>query len=306
MAKTLLQPSNCLQTNPQLVAWPLDDLTWFLLDSDGKAGLSFQLSDSALSVMSAFSRPRAIRDVLGDSLEEFRSVLGDFIDHGILLPASIEDEPLAPGTQTSGWSGFRFWDMQNVISHAQPALSPSRVHNLSGRHLKVFDGVLEQSWIQSVHRWFFQLPFRRIDVDTMSTLHSRHWVNSFSPVNRFVNSVAVFRLVVEIALSASPDRPAMLRRIDAYSATYGDLPLPHRDTGHEDGLTAVLYANVEWSGLWMGETVFYDTDEEATILVPPRPGRLIVFDSSLLHRAGAPSRECSESRYTLVFRFALS
>src|SRR5579864_7605305 len=148
VANTLLQSSNRLQANPQLVAWPVEDLTWFLLDSEGKPGLSFQLSESALSVVSAFSQPRTIGDVFGYSLEELKSVLGEFIDHGVLLPA--EGEALYAHPQTCGWSGFRFCDMQNVKGQTQVSLSPSRSHNLSGRQLKVFDGVLEQSWLQSV------------------------------------------------------------------------------------------------------------------------------------------------------------
>jgi hypothetical protein len=61
----------------------------------------------------------------------------------------------------------------------------------------------------------------------------------------------------------------------------------HTDV-HEgkQGLTALWYVAPEWNVEWGGETMLYNRDQDAVACVTPRPGRLVVFDGTILH-AGA-------------------
>lgn len=305
MRHSQLRPGRCLQTNPLIVAWPGDDLNWFLLDEEGGVKSRVPLSDGAASVLRAFTRPRSVDAIFGESASHAEEILAECLEQGLMLPVESDTGEAIPPPQSEIWAGFRFSDRANATSLVDPSPVVTRRHEIAGKMIGVLDHVLERSWIVAVHRWFFQLAFRRIDVDTWNTVHSRHWINAFSPAERFEKAVPVFQRLVAHIRAAAPEREATLRRINAYSTTYGDLPLLHRDLESGEGLTGVFYGNAEWDSGWTGETVFCDDDGEAMIVVPPRPGRLVVFDGSLLHRAGAPSRECHENRYTLVFKFSV-
>ena len=87
------------------------------------------------------------------------------------------------------------------------------------------------------------------------------------------------------------------------SSVYGDSYYAHRDC--EPGqrhVTALYYANLEWSLDWGGETIYYSDDEEAELVILPRPGRLVVARGAVLHRGCVPTRSCHEERYTLAYK----
>jgi hypothetical protein len=80
---------------------------------------------------------------------------------------------------------------------------------------------------------------------------------------------------------------------------FGDSATVHQDTQCDDCVTFLYYGNLSWNGEWGGETVFYDDEMSAAACVTPRPGRLVLFNSVLHHRAGTPIRECPTFRYGL-------
>ncbi len=57
------------------------------------------------------------------------------------------------------------------------------------------------------------------------------------------------------------------------------------------------------SRLCKGETAFYSDEDEPLHVVAPRPGRVIIFDANIRHRAGAPDRECFRPRITVALKF---
>jgi SM-20-related protein len=303
-AKNLAQ-IQLLQTNPRLVVWPGDALTWMLLGTAGEAGAPFHLPTAAVAVLHAFCHPHAIEEVFHAPTDEIRAALGICLEGGLLIQVAEEGERGLPSGYAERWAGFLFRDHQQIRAPEARAGLLTRKHILSEKAILVLDDCIDPSWVQGAHRWFFQLPYRRIDSDTRETTYCRHWVNTLTPADHHVTAVPLFHRLAAIAVEASGQCSADLRRIDAYSTCYGDLPLFHRDLESGRGLTAVFYGNAVWDDSWMSETVFCDDHGEPTILVPPRPGRLLIFDSALLHRAGTPSRDCHETRYTLVFKFAL-
>ncbi len=84
---------------------------------------------------------------------------------------------------------------------------------------------------------------------------------------------------------------------------YGDSYYSHRDcAAHEPHVTALYYANLEWHPDWGGETVYYNDNEDAELIVQPRPGRLVIARGAVLHRGNVPTRICYEERYTLAYK----
>jgi hypothetical protein len=55
---------------------------------------------------------------------------------------------------------------------------------------------------------------------------------------------------------------------------------------------------------WSGETMLYDHNQDAVACVTPRPGRLAIFDGTILHAGRPPNRICYAPRYTLAFKLA--
>src|SRR5262249_51845455 len=84
---------------------------------------------------------------------------------------------------------------------------------------------------------------------------------------------------------------------------FGEMFFPHTD--ELEGLTALYYVNPTWKSEWQAETVFFEdgNPDEPTHVIFPKPGRLIVFNARLLHRGSAPSRECTQPRMSIAFKF---
>jgi len=66
--------------------------------------------------------------------------------------------------------------------------------------------------------------------------------------------------------------------------------------------TIIVYLNKEWNIDWAGETVLYDSNKEIEKAVLPKEGRVLVFDSRILHAARPVSRACPALRSVLVFK----
>jgi len=84
--------------------------------------------------------------------------------------------------------------------------------------------------------------------------------------------------------------------------SFGDSPRSHIDSHSKDGLTYLIYLNPYWDVNMGGETVFISDDGEIIQSITPRPGRLIKFQSNILHLARPPVRQANVNRYSLVFQ----
>jgi SM-20-related protein len=87
------------------------------------------------------------------------------------------------------------------------------------------------------------------------------------------------------------------------SSVFGDGYYTHRDCElQERHVTALYYANTEWQTDWGGETIYFNDQEDAELVVSPKPGRLVIARGAILHRGGVPARVCHEERYTLAYK----
>ncbi len=85
--------------------------------------------------------------------------------------------------------------------------------------------------------------------------------------------------------------------------TRGQDSFPHIDGETPNVYTLIYYANNHWEKDWGGETTFYDRDAKLCHSVYPKPGRLILFPSTMPHRGAPPNDTYLDARYTLASVF---
>jgi len=104
----------------------------------------------------------------------------------------------------------------------------------------------------------------------------------------------------QLGFSLFPGERFRHERTYVNHGVYGDVLFPHNDCAKDEKhITVLYYANLGWHSDWGGETIFYRAGHEAELAITPRPGRIVVFRGALLHRGGAPSRICFETRLTI-------
>jgi hypothetical protein len=103
-------------------------------------------------------------------------------------------------------------------------------------------------------------------------------------------------------LSAGPFHGHTLVRCYANGHTYGVAGAPHIDRKQDGFWSLVFYAGEEWQPAWAGETVFFDRTGDICNVSLPRPNRLVVFPSNILHAARGVERFCPALRICFVFK----
>ena len=181
----------------------------------------------------------------------------------------------------------------NVAAHVT-----RRVH-IDGLQLLVVDGLFAGEDVRSLYTFLRDLPYRLEDITSDETEYAKHWKAEFP--RSLAEATPVLRDCVQTARTLMADDRYSLDRCYTNMILYGDFQGPHVDPPR--GITALYYANPEWKENWLGETIFYDADRQPVHAVGVKPGRLAIFHSDILHRAGVPSRECFEPRLSVAFTF---
>lgn len=180
-------------------------------------------------------------------------------------------------------------------------LTPSREFEVDGLRVKVFDGYLDNvvGYVEALGK----AAFTRTEVAKPETEDHKHWATEVK-LESLVRQ-PIFHLTERAVAGFSP-ASSSYRPYRAYTnvASFGDMLFTHTDClPDQHDLTALWYLCDEWNLEWGGETVFYDRDGELSAAVRPRPGRLVVFDGSILHAGRPPSRICYKPRYTFAIKF---
>ncbi len=171
---------------------------------------------------------------------------------------------------------------------------------ISGRELFVCDNVVEPEVIEKIGTLVQSLSYRRKE-------KSRPGVPGLAavseiataqiPNNRFLQHLK------QIAQELFPGEPLSDQRAYVNSSFYGDSYYVHRDCSeNEKHITALYYANLQWEPDWGGETIFYNDNFDAELVVSPRPGRVVISRGAILHRGTVPTRSCYEERLTLAYK----
>ncbi len=105
----------------------------------------------------------------------------------------------------------------------------------------------------------------------------------------------------EVAEELLPGERFRPERAYVNHSVYGDAYLMHRDFS---AVTVLYYVNLVWEPDWGGETIYFDDDKDAQVVISPRPGRILVARGAILHRANVPTRDCQETRLTIALKLA--
>jgi len=183
------------------------------------------------------------------------------------------------------------------MSSTEPKIRKSLV---SGRELFICDNMVEPMMVKQVGALVRTLHYVRKE-------KSRQDVPGAAAVSDIpAEKVAIdpfLRGLRQIVERLFPDEQFSDQRAYVNCSVYGDSYYAHRDCdAQEQHVTALYYANLEWKPDWGGETIYYNDDEDAELIIVPRPGRIVVARGAVLHRGCVPTRSCYEERYTLAYK----
>jgi hypothetical protein len=180
-------------------------------------------------------------------------------------------------------------------------MSLTRAIEIDGRPLKIYDDLVPLPEVKRLTNAFLNAAFVCDEVARPDTYAARHWQLTI-PLET-ARQLVVFQPTLKV-LQDFPERSHYrILRVYCNHASYGDMLFTHTDV-HEgkEGLTALWYIAPEWNVEWGGETMLYDRNQDAVACITPRPGRLAIFDGTILHAGRPPNRICYAPRYTLAFK----
>ncbi|MGH8145037.1 MAG: 2OG-Fe(II) oxygenase [Rhodanobacteraceae bacterium] len=180
-------------------------------------------------------------------------------------------------------------------------MSLTRALEIDGRPLRIYDGLVPLAEVKRLTDAFLNANFVCDEIARPDTYSVRHWQLDI-PLET-ARQLAVFQPTFGV-LQDLPDRSHYrIQRVYCNHVAYGDMLFTHTDVKEgEQGLTALWYIAPEWDVEWGGETLLYNRDHDAVACVTPRPGRLAIFDGTILHAGRPPNRVCYAPRYTLAFK----
>ncbi len=175
-----------------------------------------------------------------------------------------------------------------------------RRHLISGRELFICDGFIDPAIVAKIG-------------GVVKTLHYQRKERSRPDVPAAASSADIadvalttdpfFLRLRQVAEQMFPGEVLRDQRAYVNCSVYGDLYYSHRDcSAHRNHVTALYYVNLDWQSDWGGETIFYDDDQEAQLVVTPKAGRMVVARGAILHRGTVPTRACHEERYTIAYK----
>ena len=189
-----------------------------------------------------------------------------------------------------------------VPSQSEPSVRELRLPN-GNQHAWVIDNILEPDVGVQIHEWFKYLDYRFLDSDRDDTTFLKHLICTFEPDEYEGGTPAA--LLVNAAVSVMESlgiQYGALERVYANFNLFGDHQFAHTDG---DFWTVLFFVNSVWGEDWGGELLLYeDGPHSLAYAIQPRPGRMAVFDGTLHHRGGAPTKFCLEARISLAIKFA--
>jgi SM-20-related protein len=171
---------------------------------------------------------------------------------------------------------------------------------ISGRELFICDGFIEPALVTKIGNIVKSLHYQRKEKsrpDVPAAAASADIADSVLTVDPF------FLRLRQVAEQMFPGEVLRDQRAYVNSSVYGDTYYAHRDcSAHRNHVTVLYYVNLEWQTDWGGETIFYDDDNEAQLVVAPKAGRMVISRGAILHRGTVPTRACHEERFTIAYK----
>ena len=180
-----------------------------------------------------------------------------------------------------------------------PELTCTRRLSIDGLPVSIFDAVMPADVVEQTYRALLHRRYESDHASSKSTKEYREWVCEID-LDDFRKD-RLFDEMSRLVQACFADVPIGFFSVFCNCISYGCHTFRHQDGG-ENCYSALYYANPEWKVDWGGETTFFDSRGDAVACVAPVPGRIIVLDGRIYHRAGMPSRACPHRRYTVSLR----
>lgn len=180
-------------------------------------------------------------------------------------------------------------------------MQASRVCEVEGRPIRVYDGLLNQQDVFRLAAAIEQGGFTHSEVARPETAAFRHWALKI-PLDA-AQRLPFYQPTLDAVREFDPQHPYDVYRCYCNYAGFGDMLFTHTDClpgGTE--LTGLWYIAPEWNVEWGGETLFFNSQMDAEVAVTPKPGRFVVFDGNITHVGRPPNRICYAPRYTLALK----
>lgn len=180
-------------------------------------------------------------------------------------------------------------------------MSTNRICEIEGRPIRVYDGLLAQPDVHRLTAAIEQGAFTRSEVARPETASFRHWALNI-PLET-AQRLPLYQLTLDAVREFEHGEQYKAYRSYCNHAGYGDMLFTHTDCvpGGTD-LTALWFIAPEWNVEWGGETLFFNSQMDAEVVVSPKPGRLVIFDGNITHVGRPPNRICYAPRYTFALK----
>jgi hypothetical protein len=169
---------------------------------------------------------------------------------------------------------------------------------VSGREIFVCDNFIDPATVTAVGEYVKTLPYARSETSLagMAPTASSAEVPGTPLMADFITRLG---RIAEEMFAGERFKP---QRAYINHSVYGDAYCMHRDLS---AVTVLYYANLFWETDWGGETIYFNDNNDAQIVVSPRPGRMVVARGAILHRGTVPTRDCSHARLTIACKLRL-
>jgi Rps23 Pro-64 3,4-dihydroxylase Tpa1-like proline 4-hydroxylase len=166
-------------------------------------------------------------------------------------------------------------------------------------YIVVVDDLFDQKQVEDIEAILLSRPWNFSEKASYDKNAPTHWITELSMESPEIATISSEFSKLD---SFSEIRDLHLHRVYCNAHVPSDLPLPHPDSRHSGERTILYYGNSEWKPEFAGETVFFENGEIIRSVIP-KPGRVVMFDSTIVHCARVPTRLVTCLRLTVAFKF---
>jgi|TARA_R100000455_G_C6272055_1_gene128604 hypothetical protein len=157
------------------------------------------------------------------------------------------------------------------------------------KHVDIFDKLVSKQQIEEIYNFCKNQSYKRIEDDGPGT-----------PLTGLTSNLELDNDLVKFLLKVTNTSKEKLSRAYINLFIHDEKPYYHQDNPEPGGRTLIYYVNPQPKYFNdLGETFFIIDDEIYGVL--PVPGRIIIFDSEVWHKA-TPLRD--DDRYTVALKWS--
>ena len=172
---------------------------------------------------------------------------------------------------------------------------------IDSKKIFVIDNVLGKEELKILFKEIQKGHWQRGQHNSKETSKNKFWTYYWEP-NSAVCNFLFDRMRPFLKSCFKSNKSYQVHMSYANSNFYGDSLYPHKDSDIVGRVSGLYYLNPEWKLNWGGETIFYNSKNQAEFCVSPSPGKLVLFESDILHRGSVPDKSCHVERIIANFK----